>query len=64
MMQESAPKARFEWEDPLLLRDQLTEEERMISDMARSYCKEALFPRSVFSGDGVVSRKQRDQLTG
>jgi len=38
-------KARFVWEDPLLLEDQLTEEERMIRDAARDYCQDRLMPR-------------------
>jgi glutaryl-CoA dehydrogenase len=37
--------AKFTWEDPLLLEDLLTEEERMIRDAARDYCQEKLFPR-------------------
>ena len=35
----------FSWEDPFLLADQLTEEERMIQASARSYAREQLFPR-------------------
>ncbi|MPZ11649.1 MAG: acyl-CoA dehydrogenase [Kiloniellaceae bacterium] len=38
-------KARFVWEDPLLLEDQLGEEERLIRDAARAYCQEQLMPR-------------------
>ncbi len=38
-------KAQFEWADPFLLEDQLTEEERMIRDSAHSYCQEKLMPR-------------------
>jgi glutaryl-CoA dehydrogenase len=38
-------KARFVWEDPLLLEEQLSEEERMIRDAARAYCQERLMPR-------------------
>jgi glutaryl-CoA dehydrogenase len=38
-------KAAFQWEDPLLLEDQLTEEERMVRDTARAYCQEKLMPR-------------------
>ncbi|MEX2632157.1 MAG: acyl-CoA dehydrogenase [Tistlia sp.] len=38
---------RFEWEDPLLLEEQLSEDERMIRDAARSYCQEQLMPRVV-----------------
>jgi glutaryl-CoA dehydrogenase len=41
----SEAKARFQWDDPLLLEDQLTEEERMIRDAARAYCQEQLMPR-------------------
>ncbi|HEX3098485.1 MAG TPA: acyl-CoA dehydrogenase [Usitatibacter sp.] len=38
-------KPTFRWEDPLLLEDQLTEEERMVRDSARAYCQENLMPR-------------------
>jgi glutaryl-CoA dehydrogenase len=38
-------KPAFHWEDPLLLEDQLTEEERMVRDSARAYCQERLMPR-------------------
>ena len=35
----------FNWEDPLDLESQLTEEERMVRDTARGYAQEKLFPR-------------------
>jgi glutaryl-CoA dehydrogenase len=38
-------KAQFNWIDPLLLEQQLTEEERMVRDSAASYCQERLMPR-------------------
>ena len=38
-------KPAFKWDDPLLLEDQLTEEERMVRDSARAYCQEKLMPR-------------------
>jgi glutaryl-CoA dehydrogenase len=38
-------KPAFRWDDPLLLEDQLTEEERMVRDSARAYCQEKLMPR-------------------
>ncbi|MGE0253866.1 MAG: acyl-CoA dehydrogenase [Alphaproteobacteria bacterium] len=38
-------RAQFRWEDPLLLDEQLTEEERLVRDTARDYCQEKLFPR-------------------
>jgi len=40
-------KPQFQWDDPLLLEDQLSEEERMVRDSARSYCQEKLLPRVV-----------------
>ncbi|NBT76160.1 MAG: acyl-CoA dehydrogenase [Betaproteobacteria bacterium] len=39
------PAARFSWEDPFLLSDQLSEEERLIREAARTYCQERLEPR-------------------
>src|SRR5215472_5296727 len=36
---------RFAWDDPLLLDAQLTPEERMVRDTARSYAQEKLLPR-------------------
>jgi len=38
-------KPAFQWEDPLLLEEQLTDEERMVRDTARAYCQEKLMPR-------------------
>ena len=38
-------KPTFTWDDPFLFRDQLTEEERMITDAARAYCDDRLMPR-------------------
>jgi glutaryl-CoA dehydrogenase len=35
----------FQWDDALLLDDQLGEDERAIRDAARAYCQEKLFPR-------------------
>ena len=40
-----AGKASFNWEDPLLLDQQLTEEERMIRDSARQFAADKLAPR-------------------
>ncbi len=39
------PLAKFQWDDPLLLDEQLGEEERMVRDSARAYCQEKLMPR-------------------
>ncbi|MBK6644833.1 MAG: acyl-CoA dehydrogenase [Anaerolineales bacterium] len=38
-------KPTFKWDDPFLLNDQLTDEERMIRDTARKYCQDKLMPR-------------------
>jgi glutaryl-CoA dehydrogenase len=38
-------KPTFKWDDPFLLNDQLTDEERMIRDVARKYCQDKLMPR-------------------
>jgi glutaryl-CoA dehydrogenase len=37
----------FRWDDPFLLDDQLSEEERLIRDTARAYAREKLLPRIV-----------------
>ena len=37
--------AAFNWQDPMLLDNQLTEEERMIRDTAYNYCQEKLLSR-------------------
>jgi glutaryl-CoA dehydrogenase len=39
------PKPEFQWDDPFLLGEQLSEEERMVRDSARAYCQEKLLPR-------------------
>ena len=38
-------KQTFKWDDPFLLNDQLTDEERMIRDTTRRYCQDKLMPR-------------------
>ena len=42
---ERKTKATFNWADPLLLDQQLTEDERMVREAARTYCQEKLQPR-------------------
>ena len=37
--------APFNWEDPLNLEDNLSEEERIVMDSARAYCQDKLMPR-------------------
>lgn len=38
-------KVTFKWDDPFLLNDQLSDEERMVRDSARKYCQDKLMPR-------------------
>jgi glutaryl-CoA dehydrogenase len=42
---ERTAKPEFRWDDPFLLEDQLSEDERMVRDSARAYCQEKLLPR-------------------
>ena len=44
---------RFNWSDPMLLDQQLSHEERMVRDTARSYCQDKLAPRvlEMFRGE-------------
>ena len=44
-MKPNDMKPTFQWDDPFLLEDQLTEDERMVRDSARAYCQEKLLPR-------------------
>ena len=47
-------KTVFQWDDPFLLEEQLTEDERMVRDSAREYCQEKLLPRVL-----EATRKER-----
>lgn len=35
----------FQWNDPLLLNQQLSDDERMVRDAATAYCQDKLAPR-------------------
>ena len=41
----TSTKASFQWDDPLLLDQQLTDDERAVRDAARAYCQDKLAPR-------------------
>ena len=45
MSDQATIEGKFNWREPLLITDQLTEEERMIDDAAKDYCQEKLMPR-------------------
>ena len=42
-------KQNFQWDDPFLLRERLTEDERLIVDSVQAYCQDKLMPRVVES---------------
>jgi glutaryl-CoA dehydrogenase len=42
---KAKPSAEFDWEDPLGLEGQLSEDERMVRDTARGYAQDKLMPR-------------------
>jgi glutaryl-CoA dehydrogenase len=43
----ATPVAALRWDDPLLLEDQLTDEERAIRDVAQGYAQDRLLPRVI-----------------
>jgi len=45
MQNRSKEKASFQWADPLLLDQQLSDDERMVRDAASAYCEDKLAPR-------------------
>ena len=55
----SSSRASFDWEDPFLLEEQLTEEERMIRDAARDYAQDKLQPRVLEAYPGRALRTAR-----
>lgn len=46
---------RFDWEDPFLLRDQLTDEERVVTDSARQFFQKELMP-------GIVEANRNEKF--
>jgi len=44
-VRSKTPKAHFAWNDPLLLDQQLSEQERMVRDATQAYCTDKLAPR-------------------
>ena len=45
--QKARVEGKFNWQDPLLLTQQLTDEERLIMQAAHDYCQDKLMPRIV-----------------
>ena len=59
---KSADKLSFNWADPLLLEELLTEDERQIRDTTRAYAQEKLMPRILEANrpwPSMVSRTPR-----
>lgn len=56
-------KNKFEWKDALCLRGQLTEEELMIQETAKSYCETHLMPRILMANrNEVFDRKIMSEM--
>jgi len=45
MVTTKKAKVQFNWQDPFLIEQQLSPDERMIRDAAHAYCQERLQPR-------------------
>ena len=43
--QPGSTRVQFDWQDPMFFDQQLSDEERMIRDVAHDYCQERLMPR-------------------
>jgi len=57
-MTSPSPKPHFQWEDPLLLDDQLSEEERLVRDTARDYAQDKLTPRIVEANRNEIFHRE------
>jgi glutaryl-CoA dehydrogenase len=56
-----AASSPFQWNDALLLNQQITDDERAVRDAAHSYCQEKLAPRADWLGEsaGFESKRKR-----
>jgi glutaryl-CoA dehydrogenase len=59
---QEAPRAAFDWTDPLGFHDMLSEDERMLSEAARRFAADKLAPRVVqdFRSEGFDRSIMRD----
>ncbi len=56
-------RVSFDWQDPMFLDQQLSDEERLIRDAARDYCQDRLMPRiKQANRDEVFHREIMDEL--
>ncbi len=51
-------KPVFQWDDPFLLTERLTEEERLIQDSVRSYCEDKLMPRIIEANRNEIFHRE------
>lgn len=51
-------RAKYDWQDPLFLQQQLTEEERMICQTANDYCQGKLLPRVMMANRNEVFHRE------
>ena len=58
---KATARPQFQWEDPLLLDEQLSEDERMVRDAAHDYCQDKLMPRILLANR--EERFDRDIMT-
>lgn len=59
----SQPRITSDWQDPMFLNQQLTEEERMISQTAQDYCQSNLLPRVLKANrDEIFDREIMNEL--
>lgn len=59
----STNRTKYDWQDPMFLGQQLTEEERMISQTAHDYCQSKLLPRvTIGNRDEVFDREIMNEL--
>ena len=63
-LRSMSPKAQFAWNDPLLLEQQLSEQERMLRDATQTCCTDKLAPRILAAFPGKtrprhISRNER-----
>ena len=54
-----ARPAAFDWDDPFLLDEQLTEEERLVRDTARDYAQDRLQPRVLTAPSARIASTAR-----
>ena len=55
---ESGKRPAFQWDDPLLLEEQLDEDERLVRDSARAYCQDKLMPRVLEANRNEVFHRE------